>query len=366
MSAEFPPLQNDLILRVFKGEKTERAPVWCMRQAGRYLPEFREIRVEFDFFKVCRTPELACEVTLQPIRRYEGLLDASIIFCDILVIPQAMGMEVLMIPGKGPHFPKPLDTPADMLELIDLGDGYNADTELKYAYDAITLTRHKLEGKVPLFGFIGAPWTLMAYMIEGGGSKTFAKAKAWLWKYPESVHELLERITNVSIDFLKGQVKAGAQILQVFDSWAGELSHDDYMEFSFPYMKKIAFELQKTFPEIPIVAFPKGLHSKTLETIALETDYTGISLDWTADVEGLISNLEPKMCAINKPLVLQGNLDPTVLYADKHVIESKTENMCKKFSSVKYVANLGHGMMPTHDPEHLKWFLEAVHKYSRI
>lgn len=207
---DFPVLKNDLILRVVKGEKVEKTPVWIMRQAGRYLPEFREVRAQHDFFTVCRSPELACQVTLQPIDRYEGLLDASIIFSDILVVPQAMGMEVQMIPGKGPHFPDPLVTPACMTKLLP--PPINVDHSLSYVYEAITMTRTKLNGRVPLFGFVGAPWTLMAYMIEGGGSKTLSKAKTWLFKYPKESHQLLQRITDVVIDFLVGQAQAGAQV----------------------------------------------------------------------------------------------------------------------------------------------------------
>ncbi|OMJ30046.1 Uroporphyrinogen decarboxylase [Smittium culicis] len=363
---DFPPLKNDLILRVLKGEKTERAPVWCMRQAGRYLPEFRKVRAEQDFFKVCRTPELAAEVTIQPIRRYSNLLDASIIFSDILVIPQAMGMEVLMIPGKGPHFPDPIASPSDMDKLTDKSPDYSADTELSYVYDALTLTRRLLDGQVPLFGFAGSPWTLMAYMIEGGGSKTLAKAKSFLWKHPEASHELLTRITDVAITYLKGQVRAGAQMLQLFDSWAGELSPADYLEFSYPYLKRIADELATAFPETPILVFPKGAHQQIIEKYALETKYTAVSLDWTIDPQIIINNISDKMKAIGKPLILQGNLDPTMLFADKDVIDKRTHDMCISFKNAGHIANLGHGMMPDHDPEHLRAYLEAVHKHSKI
>ena len=208
-NSDFPELKNDLIFKVIAGEQVSKTPVWIMRQAGRYLPEFQKVRAEHDFFTVCRTPELACKVTLQPIERYGDLLDASIIFCDILVVPQAMGMEVEMLKGKGPHFPEPLNTPADISRLkenVDVGES------LGYLYEAIKLTRTKLDGRVPLFGFVGAPWTLMAYMIEGGGSKTLSKAKGWLFKYPEESHKLLQKITNVVVDLLVMQVKAGAQV----------------------------------------------------------------------------------------------------------------------------------------------------------
>ncbi|PVU99485.1 hypothetical protein BB559_000676 [Furculomyces boomerangus] len=361
---KFPELKNDLILRVLRGEKTERAPVWCMRQAGRYLPEFRAIRVENEFFKVCRNPELAAEVTIQPIRRYSGLLDASIIFCDILVIPQAMGMEVLMVPGKGPHFPAPLVVPEDMKKLVDREDNYSVHEELDYVYKAITLTRTRLDGEVPLFGFIGAPWTLMAYMIEGGGSKTFSKAKTWLWKYPEAAHELLDRITKVSVEFLKGQAAAGAQMLQVFDSWAGELAPADYFEFEMPYLLRIAEEVRKAYPDIPIVVFPKGVHPETVEYIVLNSEYAAVSLDWTLNPESLVKDLKARAEAIGKPIIFQGNLDPTVLFASKETIRTKTKEMCNKFTGCGHVCNLGHGMMPDHSPEHLGWFLEAVHEFS--
>lgn len=202
-------MQNDLILRAARGEETERAPVWVMRQAGRYLPEFRAIREKHEFFECCRTPELACEITMQPIRRYSGLLDAAIIFSDILVVPQALGMVVEMLPGKGPSFPEPLNEPKDMERLKKKVD---VDRELGYVFEAIKLTRKELNGEVPLIGFCGAPWTLMAYMIEGGGSRTFEKAKRWLFQHRERSMELLERIADVCIDFLVGQVLAGAQV----------------------------------------------------------------------------------------------------------------------------------------------------------
>ncbi|VDL64234.1 unnamed protein product [Hymenolepis diminuta] len=206
----FPALKNDIILRACKGLPIPHAPVWIMRQAGRYLPEFQEVRKQNDFFEICRTPELACEVTLQPIKRFN--LDAAIIFSDILVVPQVLGMEVTMAPGVGPYFPNPLSTTTDLSRLDQFPD---VSASLDYVYKAITLTRHRLEGRVPLIGFAGAPWTLMTYMIEGGGSKTFAKSKKWLYAYPEDSHKLLDLLTRVVIDHLVNQVLAGAQLLQV-------------------------------------------------------------------------------------------------------------------------------------------------------
>lgn len=209
-----PKLRNDLLLRSARNEpplKLEHPPIWVMRQAGRYLPEFQEVRSKHSFFAVCRTPELACEVTLQPIRRYKGLLDAAIIFSDILVVPQAMGMEVQMLPGKGPHFPTPLKSVQDAKERL-LDPKIDVDAELSYVYAAITLTRQKLDGEVPLIGFTAAAWTLFGYMVEGGGSKTWEKAKAWLYRDPESAKAILQRISEVSAAYLVGQVRAGAQV----------------------------------------------------------------------------------------------------------------------------------------------------------
>lgn len=359
-SGEFPKLQNDLYLRAARGEPTERAPVWCMRQAGRYLPEFRDIRVENEFFRVCRTPELATEVTIQPLRRYQGLLDAAIIFSDILVIPQAMGLEVQMVPGKGPHFPQPLKDPQDMDQrLVDSEEGFSTDRELDYVYRAITLTRQRLEGQVPLLGFVGAPWTLMAYMVEGSGSKTFAQAKAWLFKYPEASHRLLGRIAQVAARFLIGQIRAGAQALQVFESWAGELGPQDFAEFSLPYLAQIARTVKQAYPDAPITVFAKGAHY-ALAQLVESTLYDVISLDWTIDPQTACE----RTSGGGRKVVLQGNLDPTVLFAEPEVIRQRTRRMVEGFGSAGYIANLGHGMMPTHDPDRLRVFLESVHQFS--
>jgi uroporphyrinogen decarboxylase len=222
----FPPCKNDLILRAARGEHTERVPVWMMRQAGRYLPEYRELRSDFSqFFEICRSPELAKAASLQPLDRFEklssGSIDAVIFFSDILVIPQAMGMEVLMVKGKGPVFPEPLALPSD-LDKLEMNP--HIEETLGYVFDGINLTRKEINGRVPLIGFSGGPWTLMAYMIEGGGSKTWAKCKGWLYNFPEASHRLLDGITKIIIKYLVGKVKAGAQLLQVFESWGGELA----------------------------------------------------------------------------------------------------------------------------------------------
>ncbi|KAI9592746.1 uroporphyrinogen decarboxylase-like protein [Syncephalis fuscata] len=362
--ADFPPLRNDLLLRAARGEQTERTPVWVMRQAGRYLPEFREMRAEHDFFRVCRTPELAARVTLQPIERFEGLLDASIIFCDILVIPQALGMTVEMVPGKGPHFPEPLQTPDDLARLTE-----NVDViaELGYALDAITLTRKQLDGRVPLFGFCGAPWTLMAYMIEGGGSKTFSKAKTWLYQYPEASAKLLERLTVVLVDFLVAQVNAGAQILQVFDSWAGELAPKDFEQFSLPYLRQVAQQVRARLGEraVPMVVFAKNVHY-ALPALA-QSGYDVVSLDWTLSPVEVRRQIASGTSDKAAPLVtLQGNLDPSVLFGPPDLIRSRTREMIAQFTAAggAHIANLGHGMLPNHDPEALRVFLETVRDAS--
>lgn len=346
---DFPALQNDLLLRAARGEPTERIPVWIMRQAGRYLPEYRAVREKHDFFEVCRTPELAAKVTLQPVERFP--LNAAIIFSDILVIPQALGLEVQMIPGKGPHFPKPLQKPADLtrLEIPDIDD------KLDYVFEALTLTRHRLQGRVPLIGFAGAPWTLMAYMTEGGGSKHFATAKTWLYEYPEAAGELLQQITDAVVDYLIGQVRAGAQVLQVFDSWAGILTPNAFQEMSLPYLRQIADQVKQRCPDVPLIVFAKGAHY-ALEVLA-DTRYDVISVDWT---------ISPQQAhrRVNGRTALQGNLDPCILYASPAVIRREVREMIEAFGHRAYIANLGHGMHPDHDPEHVRAFVQAVHEYS--
>ncbi|EGF83243.1 hypothetical protein BATDEDRAFT_84792 [Batrachochytrium dendrobatidis JAM81] len=359
--ADFPPLKNDLILRVARGESVERVPVWIMRQAGRYLPEFRQARERNDFFTICRSPELACEVTLQPIDRYDGLLDASIIFCDILVVPQALGLEVQMLPKQGPHFPAPLVDPTHMSRLVEK---VNVDRDLGYVYEAITLTRKKLDGRVPLFGFAGAPWTLMAYMIEGGGSKTLNKAKTWLYKYPKESHALLQRTTDVIVEYLVGQAKSGAQLLQVFDSWAGMLSPSQFELFSLPYLKQVVERVKKSLADLPtplnppISVFALGAHH-ALEKLAT-LGYDIVQVDWTMDPTSVRSRLGDKV-------TLQGNADPSLLYGDRETIRIAVKKMMDGFGTRShYIANLGHGMYPDHDPEHLKWYLEAIKEFSTI
>ncbi|XP_071846753.1 uroporphyrinogen decarboxylase-like isoform X2 [Apostichopus japonicus] len=351
---DFPKLQNDLILRAARGEKTEKVPVWVMRQAGRYLPEFKAMRAEHDFFKVCQTPELACEITLQPIRRFE--LDAAIIFSDILVIPQALGLEVLMVPGKGPTFPEPINTPEDLKRL---DHDVDVSKSLKYVYDAITLTRHRLEGKVPLIGFAGAPWTLMAYCIEGGGSKTLSKCKRWLYAHPNESHQFLKLLTKVISEYLIEQVAAGAQLLQVFDSNAEFLGYDQFMSFSLQYLRSIASSVKAGLKErgiepVPMIVFAKGANYATKELS--EIGYDVVQLSWT---------VKPETARMEAPSVtLQGNLDPCAMYAPPDEISQLVSQMLTKFGTQRLIANLGHGVYPDFDPDHVKAFIDAVHVHS--
>ena len=348
---DFPPLQNDLLLRAARGEPTERTPVWMMRQAGRYLPEYRALRQEHPFFEVVGTPALAAEVTLQPIERFP--LDAAIIFSDILVVPQAMGLEVQMVPGKGPHFPDPLDGP-DALDRLVAPDIEDA---LGHVFGALTLTRQRLAGRVPLIGFCGAPWTLMAYMIEGGGSKTFKTARAWLQQHPDESHALLQHITDVLVPYLNGQIEAGAQFVQVFDSWAGLLGPRTFRTFAQPYLAQIAERVAEAHPEVPKVVFAKGAHYAT-EALA-ETPYEVISLDWTMDPAAT------REAAAGRA-ALQGNLDPCALYAAPEAIRRQVQDMLAAFGPHGHIANLGHGMHPDHDPEHARAFIDAVHELSEV
>lgn len=353
---DFPQLKNDLIIRAAKGEDTECVPVWIMRQAGRYLPEFQEVRKKHSFFEICRTPSLACEVTLQPLRRFD--LDAAIIFSDILVIPQALGMEVEMRPGVGPVLPDPLKVPDDIDKLKFPCD---VQKELGYVFETISLTRHKLEGKVPLIGFSGAPWTLMCYMIEGGGSKTMSLSKGWLYKFPESSHKLLKMLTDVIVDYLVGKVKAGAQLLQLFESNAEYLGPKLFRTYSLSYVNQIKSRVDEELakqgiPKVPFILFAKG--SCNVINHMQDTEYDVLSLDWT------ISPSEARK-KVKKETCLQGNLDPCALKAQPSDIEDMVKEMIMEFGTKKYIANLGHGIYPDINPENVAVFVNSIHNISR-
>nr|XP_016927717.1 uroporphyrinogen decarboxylase isoform X1 [Drosophila suzukii] len=348
----FPVLKNDNLLRAARGEVVDRVPVWVMRQAGRYLPEFQELRKQHDFFTVCRTPELACEVTMQPLRRFD--LDASIIFSDILVIPQALGISVEMHAGVGPVLPQPIVVPEDLKRLTPDG----ALSRLSYVGDAITMMRHKLDGRVPLIGFTGAPWTLMGYMIEGGGSKTMSKSKAWLTDYPEDSKLFLSLLTDAIVDYLEMQVKAGAQMLQVFESSAEHLSKEQFLQWGVPYLKRIRDELvdrltKKAIPLVPMTLFAKGAGHSLKEQS--ELGYDVIGLDWTVDP------VEARN-AVGPNITLQGNLDPQDMYRDPEELRNLTTEMVHKFGKSRYIANLGHGITPQTPITSMEVLVEAVHK----
>ncbi|XP_031624592.1 uroporphyrinogen decarboxylase [Contarinia nasturtii] len=355
VAKDFPAMKNDNLLKAARGEDVDRIPVWVMRQAGRYLPEFQEERKVHDFFTICRTPELACEVTMQPLRRFD--LDASIIFSDILVIPQALGMTVEMLPGKGPHFPEPLVTPSDCLKLNATG----AVDRLKYVGDAITMMRHKLDGKVPLIGFTGAPWTLMGYMIEGGGSKTMSLTKGWLTEHNKEAHELLSLLTDTIVEYFEMQVKAGAQMLQVFESSADYIDKKQFAEVSLPYVRKIREQLRKKLQDqsiepVPMVLFAKGGGHSLSEQA--ECGYEIIGLDYNVDP------IEARK-AVGPNVTLQGNLNPEDMYLPQDEIRAKTDEMVRKFGKKRYIANLGHGITPQTPIESMHTFVDTIHKVSQ-
>ena len=338
-------MKNDLVLRAAKGEVTERVPVWLMRQAGRILPGYRKLRERVkDFKELVKTPALACEATLEPVSLLG--VDAAIIFSDILVVPEAMGLDYEMLESKGPLFEKTIQTQKD-IDALRIG----ATENWNYVVDAIKLTKSELNGKVPLIGFAGSPWTIFAYMTEGKGSKTFSVAKRMLYSQPEMAHALLDKITQTTIQYLKSQVNAGAQVVQIFDSWGGILSPESYEEFSLPYIAKICDELNSL---VPVIAFPKGAYFSAKKIAKINCSVVG--LDWTVDPADARSLLPGKS--------LQGNLDPCVLYADPSVIRSKTRKMLEQFGAKGYIANLGHGVYPDIPMDNVKHFIDTVKQYS--
>jgi uroporphyrinogen decarboxylase len=340
-------LKNDLLLRALRQEEVERPPVWMMRQAGRYLPDYIKLREKYDFFTRCQTPELATEITLQPIDQVG--VDAAIIFSDILVIPQAMGVEVLMEEGKGPSLPKTIKTQGD----IDTLNTANAEEHLKYVMDALAMTKRELNGRVPLIGFAGAPWTILCYMVEGKGSKTWDKAKQFAYTQPQLAHALLQKITDITIDYLKAQVKAGADTVQVFDSWAGSLSPADFKTYAEPYLLQISDAIQAY---APVILFPKGTWY-ALKDLS-QSSASGIGIDWS---------LEPKVARqlTNNSITLQGNFDPAKLLAPIPQIKTWVKEMIDGFGTQRYIANLGHGITPNVPVDHAKAFVEAVKEYQK-
>lgn len=339
-------IKNDLFLRALKGENVSRPPVWMMRQAGRYLPEFMEIKNKYDFFTRCRTPELASEITVQPIRRFG--MDAAILFCDILVIPQAMNIDVQMKEGIGPWVPNPIRNAKD-LERVVVPD---IDATLGYVMDAIKMTKEKLADEVPLIGFAGSPWTILCYVVQGQGSKNFDKAKELCFAQPEVAHALLQKITDTTILYLKEKVKAGVNALQLFDSWGGMLSPTDYQTFSWQYLQQIVDALKE---EAPVIVFGKGCWY-ALDTMA-QSGASAIGVDWT-----ITPQMARKLSGNN--ITLQGNFDPTRLFSPPSEIKKMVKEMIDAFGKDRYIVNLGHGILPNIPVENAGAFIQAVKEYK--
>lgn len=339
-------LKNDLLLRALRQQPVERPPVWMMRQAGRYLPDYIKLRDKYDFFTRVQTPELATAITLQPVDQVG--VDAAIIFSDILVIPQAMGMEVRMEEGKGPSLPAPITTQKDIENLITEG----VDRSLDYVLEALRLTKAALNGRVPLIGFAGAPWTILCYMVEGRGSKTWDKAKQFAYTQPAWAKALLQKITAITIDYLRAQIQAGADTVQVFDSWAGSLSPEDFKQWAQPYLFQIAEALHG---DAPVILFPKGSWY-ALEDIS-NSPAAGVGIDWC------IPPALARQWTQNK-ITLQGNFDPAKLLAPIPEIKKSVRQMIDAFGKDRYIANLGHGITPNVPVDHARAFVDAVKEYK--
>ncbi len=365
---DFAPLKNDRLLRALRFEPIDTTPVWMMRQAGRYLPEYKATRAEAgDFMSLCKDTDRATEVTLQPLRRFD--LDAAILFSDILTIPDAMGLGLYFETGEGPKFKHQIRKQSDVenLPTLDVNDS------LDYVMRAVTSIRKALNGQVPLFGFSGSPWTLATYMIEGGSSKDYRYTKGMLYSNPDLLHLLLEKLCIAVTDYLDAQIMAGAQIVQIFDSWGGALGHRQFIAFSHEYNKRIVSNLKRRHPEIPVVLFTKG-GGLWLETQA-DSEADALGLDWTMPLDRarqVLTDSQRQLTKQYKKLqsskAIQGNLDPSTLYGSPDTIRSEVNAMLDSAyadgNRTGYVANLGHGITQWVDPEHAKVFIDAVHDYK--
>ncbi len=351
---QFPPLKNDRYLKALLKQDTDTTPVWIMRQAGRYLPEYRATRKQAgSFLDLCKTPELACEVTLQPLRRFD--LDAAILFSDILTIPDAMNLGLYFAEGEGPKFERPVRSQADIDALFvpDMSES------LRYVTDAVTLIRQELDGLVPLIGFSGSPWTLATYMIEGGSSKDYHNIKGMMYENPQALHQVLDVTAQAVVAYLNAQIEAGAQSLMIFDTWGGVLTTEAYQEFSLRYMQQIVEQLntEQDGQTIPVTLFTKG-GGQWIELIA-DTGCNGVGLDWTISIDEARKRVGDKVA-------LQGNLDPNVLYASADTIRAHVKALIEKFGNHNgHVFNLGHGIHQTVNPDHLKVLVDAVHEFGR-
>lgn len=347
------PLANDRLLRALQREPVDRTPIWLMRQAGRYMPEYRRVRERAgSFMALCRSPELACEVTLQPVERFD--LDAAILFSDILTIPAAMGLGLRFIEGEGPHFDRPLRTPADIRRL----GVPDPEAELAYVPDAVRTIRRELGGRVPLIGFAGSPWTLTTYMVEGGSSRDFRRTKALRYDDAESLEQLLNVLVHAVTDYLNAQIRAGAQAVQIFDTWGGILTPRDYRRFSLAPMARIVAGLEREHEgrRVPVILFTKG-GGGWLEAIS-ESGCDAIGVDWTTDLGGARKR-------VGQRVALQGNLDPTALFARPQHIREAVQTVLNDFGPGDgHVFNLGHGILPQTDPEHVAALADAVRELS--
>lgn len=341
-------LQNDLFLRACRKEETERTPIWIMRQAGRYLPEYRAVRANSDFLTMCKTPELAAEVTIQPVDLIG--VDAAILFSDILVIPEAMGMHLELEEGRGPVFPEPIRDEAGAAKLKTI----DPDVDLKYVMDAVKLTLERLDGRVPLIGFCGAPWTLLTYMVEGKGTKTFSVVKKFIYTNPKLAHALLDKIADACAAYLSAKIAAGVHAVQIFDTWGGILSPRDFEEFSLPYITKIVENVKRK--KEPVIVFPKGAHASVKQIAKCGADVIGI--DWQVN----IGKVREK---VGKHVAIQGNLDPTILYAPVEKIREEAVAVLKAYGNHPgHIFNLGHGILPDVEPAKARALVEIVHEES--
>ena len=346
-------LKNDTFIRALLKQPVTRTPVWMMRQAGRYLPEYRKVREQAgSFMNLCTNPELACEVTMQPLRRFD--FDATILFSDILTIPDAMGLGLYFSEGEGPKFENPIKSAKDV-DNLPIPD---PEVELRYVSDAVRLIRKTLDGRAPLIGFSGSPWTLATYMVEGSSSKSFRKVKGLMYEQPKIMHALLDKLAQSVALYLNAQIAAGAQAVMLFDTWGGMLTTEDYLEFSLYYAKQVRAHLKTNVEgqQIPTILFTKG-GGQWLEAM-VDAGYDALGLDWQTDIQ-------QARARVGDQVALQGNMDPIALYAAPEVIKEKVKTILGKYGTGSgHVFNLGHGILPDVNPDHVKTMVDAVHEYS--
>ena len=367
MTQQFAPLKNDRLLRALRFEPVDTTPVWMMRQAGRYLPEYKEVRAKAgDFLSLCKDTDMATEVTLQPLRRFE--LDGAILFSDILTIPDAFGLGLYFEEGEGPKFKYTVRTPTDLERLPKI----DVNSQLDYVMKAVTSIRKELNGQVPLFGFSGSPWTLATYMVEGGSSRDFRHTKEMMYARPQFLHALLAKISDAVVDYLDAQINAGAQIVQIFDSWGGALGHRQFVEFSHNYNREIIAKLKAKHPDVPVVMFTKG--GGLWLDVQADSQADCLGLDWTMPLDKARRELNDAQRALTvkhkklqRQKAIQGNLDPATLYGSPADIKKAVHDMLSDAyvnDKTGYVANFGHGITQWVKPEHAKVFVDSVHEFK--